>query len=140
MQFGVPVKTIYDWKDRYLWKGRWLGDVHALAPEILDEGMSTLVQGWPLATARLLRIIATGSDKDAVNAIRVYLALGGASNRVLNPDNKGAARGITEASIEAVKEMTPDQLWEVAAELGAVNMDKALRLRRDRKVALPQGG
>jgi hypothetical protein len=130
---GIPVKKIYDWRDRYEWTNRWLADVHAVSPVTMEIGLATLVQGWPIATARLIQNIEKGSVKDSTNAIRVYAQLTGGDKRAPLAPTAGSRTRIDPALVENVKSLTREQLWELATEAGANNMDRALRERSARR-------
>jgi hypothetical protein len=129
---GVPIKTIHDWKDRYNWVGKWLQDVHAVAPTTLEIGLATLTQGWPLVTARLIDIIATGQAKDAVNASRVYAQIVGVDKQAPLAPDKRAIRTIDPDMIDRVKGMSREELWALAKDQGSVHMDRALAQRSQR--------
>jgi hypothetical protein len=133
METGVPVKTLYDWKDRYRWRDRWAADIRVASPELVETGLANLVESWPLVTDRLIDIIANGSDKDASNAIRVYATLVGAQkNEPLAPT--GQARGrLKAADVEAVEKLTRDELFAIAQQAGADHMDRALKSRSARR-------
>ena len=130
---GVPVKTLYDWKDRYQWIGRWLADVHAVSPHTLEIGLATLVEGWPLVTARLLKNIIDGNDKDSTNAIRVYAQLTGGDKRAPLAPTGGVRKQLDPALVDSIKELSREELWRLTTEAGAENMDRALRERSTRR-------
>lgn len=130
MHTGIPVRTIEEWIVAHDWRGRWLRDVGAVAPDILQEGLTIMVQGWPDVANRLMSVINNGTDKDATNAIRVYAAIGGVQqNQSLAPQKSGDRRNISVSTVEEVKKMTPDELWKRAVESGANNIDQALKIR-----------
>lgn len=72
---SIPVRTLYDWRDRYQWDERRRADLLMVGEEATASARHRFASALHKAVSRHLKIIETGSDKDALGAIRLlYMA------------------------------------------------------------------
>ena len=125
---GVPVATISYWKQHYRWEERWVHDLQGARQRLVQEGEATLLAALRPAMERLGRIAVHGSDRDAVNAVKVFAAILG-----MDQSKRGINLHLTTINpvlIDEAKERSKGEMKKVLAEFAQANIEAAQTIKR----------
>lgn len=124
---GIALGTLHWWKREDRWEQRWIDDIQGAKLRMVQEGEAVLLTALRPAMERLGQIAVSGSDRDAVAAVKVFAAiLGIDQSKAVNLN----LTTINPTLIAEAKEASTGEMKKLLAEIGQTNIEGARVVKR----------
>ena len=123
-ELDIPERLLYDWRTRYNWEQRWVSDIQGARSRMIAEGEAVLLTHLRPGMERLGRIVATGTDRDATQALKLLAQIVGIIDTGGNKVQVNIA-GVNTDLIAQAKEMSLKELKAGIQQIGQTNIDAA---------------
>lgn len=135
---GIPLHRIRYWHRAYGWDKRWVDETHAIRKNIYRESEAVMLANMRPMMERLGKVARDGSDRDAVQAIKVFAGImgldsGGGSqvNIMLNAPDKQL--------VADMKELGKAEMKALIAGQAQTNLEATANQRLNRKIVKSGG-
>ena len=120
----IPERLLYDWRVRFKWEERWVHDIQGARNRMIAEGEAVLLTHLRPGMERLGRIVATGTDRDATQALKLLAQIVGLIDTGGNKLQVNIA-GVSPELIAQAKDLSLRELKAGIQQIGQTNIDAA---------------